>query len=191
MKCIQHPHTSQYVPPARPPRPINQLHGLLVLDFDGVLQTPAYGDWLDMEHAHHLEGLLTCYPDIRVLVSSSHREGRSLSEIRRLLPKVVAARTIGATPVLPLGRANGGRQQEVEAWIRAASFRGPWVAVDDEAHLFKVNSPHLVLTHRLVGWTSETTEEVLNRLMNASSQRAQEHVRHQGWQAPGFDAVHR
>ena len=133
---------------------------ILFLDFDGVLQTPAVEDWQEMEHCALLEMLLGELPVLMLVVTSTHREGRSLIDVQRLLPDAVARRVVGVTEVSPKGRADGGRQAEIEAWLRDHPAVTCWVAVDDESHLYAARCPWLVLTHPWVGWDEQTSDAV-------------------------------
>ncbi|WP_428423219.1 HAD domain-containing protein [Methylibium sp.] len=82
---------------------------VLFLDFDGVLQAPALDDWREMALCDELQALLDELPQLALVVASTHRDGRNLVGIQRLLPPRIAQRVIGATPVTPRGRALGGR----------------------------------------------------------------------------------
>lgn len=146
----------------------NSPRAILFLDFDGVVQTPALADWREMEHCQGLWGLLQALPELQIVVTSTHREGRDLSSLRAMLPDGIAPRVVGATRVTPLGRADGGRQAEIEAWLLELGRAATWVAVDDENHLYRPNCRNLVLTNKYVGWDVETTEAVLRILCQDS-----------------------
>lgn len=152
------------------------LTAVLFLDFDGVLQTPELEGWRDMEHCAGLIACLETYPHVAVVVVSTHREGRSVSALQLLLPREVGAHVIGSTSVFPLGRAKGGRQAEIEAWLSLHPEVQTWVAVDDEPDLYRANCPWLVLTHKWVGWDEQTTDAVQRRL--ACANPAQRQVPH-------------
>lgn len=137
---------------------------VLFLDFDGVVQTPALDDWQEMEHCEGLRALLASIPELEVVITSTHREGRNLPTLRALLPQDIAPRVVGATPVTALGRADGGRQAEIEAWLQERAAAATWAAVDDERHLYAPDCPGLVLTNKYVGWTSQTTEDLFRML---------------------------
>lgn len=151
-------------PPLVAQRPV------LFLDFDGVVQTPALSDWLDMEHCGGLRTLLSAVPELDVVVTSTHREGRALESVRALLPEDIAPRVTGATPVTPMGRADGGRQAEIETWLELNGGHRLWVAVDDETHLYRPGCPTLVSTNKYIGWNDETTYKLLQHLRCASHQ---------------------
>lgn len=140
------------------------LSPVIFLDFDGVLQTPALGHWIEMEHTDALEQLVAAFPELGIVVTSTHREGRSLAELRLLLPESLRSNVIGATEVTALGRAAGGRQREIEQWLQAHPWVTAWVAVDDEQALFRETCDWLVLTHKWIGWDELTTAEVVRRL---------------------------
>ncbi len=133
---------------------------LLFLDFDGVLQTPAWADWREMALCSELEQLLRELPSLRVVVTSTHREGRTLEGIRAMLPHAVAAKVVGTTPVQATGRADGGRQIEIETWLSAHPDVTQWVAVDDEARLYTRGCAWLVQTSKYEGWDELVTSQV-------------------------------
>jgi hypothetical protein len=137
---------------------------VLFLDFDGVLQTPACGDWHEMALCAELEGLLDDFPALGLVVCSTHREGRDLRGVARLLPKPLAARVVGVTPVQATGRSNGGRQAEIETWLAAHPSVYTWAAVDDEGFLYRDSCPWLVQTNKYLGWNEETTHAVRAKL---------------------------
>jgi hypothetical protein len=124
---------------------------ILFLDVDGVLQTPACGDFDEMEHAPLLEKVLHDNPDIGIVITSTHREGKSLRDLRCFFPPKLAERIVGATPVLPLGRANGGRQLEIDTWLRQHDGIDDYAALDDERHLFNERCHWLIPTSHYVG----------------------------------------
>lgn len=133
---------------------------VLFLDFDGVLQTPALDGWLEMELCHELIALLNRCPALSVVVTSTHREGRSLEDVKLLLPAEIACRLVGLTPIRADGRAAGGRQREIEDWLMANPAVTRWVSVDDERHLFQESCRWAVFTHPWVGWQESTTDAV-------------------------------
>lgn len=137
---------------------------LLFLDFDGVLQTPALEGWLTMELTGGLENLIHQNPLLQIVVTSTHREGKTLEGLRLLLPKQIGARVIGATEVSATGRANGGRQLEIENWLMRHVSLSTWAAVDDEPHLFRPGCPWLITTNKYLGWSEETTQTVKQAL---------------------------
>jgi hypothetical protein len=140
-------------------------YSILFLDFDGVLQTPSLEGWEEMEHCDGLMAALATVPKLRIVVTSTHREDKSVSDVARMLPPFAAQRVAGVTPVTSLGRARGGRQAEIEAWLRRNSgIAGQYVAVDDEPHLYEPGCPWLVRTRPLVGWDDLTTKHVVERL---------------------------
>jgi hypothetical protein len=137
---------------------------LLFLDFDGVLQTPALEGWLTMELTGALESLVRKNPLLQIVVTSTHREDRTLEGLRLLLPKPIGIRVIGATEVSATGRANGGRQLEIENWLKHHEGFSAWAAVDDETHLFSQGCAWLISTNKYIGWTDETTQAVKRAL---------------------------
>lgn len=143
---------------------------VLFLDFDGVLQTPGVEGWQEMEHCEGLQALLNLRPSLHVVVASSHREGRTVADVRLMLHPAIAQRVIDVTPVLPLGRANGGRQVEIETWLAQHPSVTKWASVDDEAFLYSRNCDWLVRTHPHVGWCEGNTNQLLEVLTGKTGQ---------------------
>ncbi len=155
---------------SRHPAPAIAPHSaVLFLDFDGVLQTPALAEWQEMEHCSELATLLERLPRLSLVVTSTPREGKSLVDLRHMLPQAIAPRVIGATPVSALGRASGGRQAEIEAWLTDHKEVVQWAAVDDEPHLYGQDCPWLVATHPCIGWDSQTSGSLLQAFGHISS----------------------
>lgn len=153
---------------ARRSYPMRGADTVVFVDFDGVLQTPARDDWLEMEHCAELEVLLREMPRLGLVVTTTHRETSSQDEVLAMLPPALAERVVGLTEVTIGGRALGGRQREVLTWLSANPSVKRWVAVDDEYLLFERDCPWLVITHKWLGWTSQTTEQVRRILQTAS-----------------------
>lgn len=117
---------------------------LLFLDFDGVLH-PIFPlpDMTDEENQHFssrpaFEQALRKLDHYEIVISSSWRKNKSLDEIRALFSEDVAGHIIGATPVLENGNEPGGRQDEIEAWMKENKREGErWIALDDYPFLFK------------------------------------------------------
>ncbi|TWO63119.1 hypothetical protein FN976_28595 [Caenimonas sedimenti] len=155
----------------------DQGHFILFLDFDGVLH-PAQ---LDPERPlfcrmGSLEHLMQRIPGLRIVVSSSWRETRSLKALRELFPASVRNRVIGRTPVqvpvelLPTRLWSYVREAECTAWMRRRSHlvgvppgSDAWMALDDESWRFSPDCAHLVLTDGRVGLTDEAVEELIGR----------------------------
>lgn len=133
---------------------------VVALDIDGVLQTPALQDWQEMEHAGAVIELLAEMPHLGILVSATDRETSSAAAVVAMLPDEIARRVVGVTEVTKGGRSDGGRQAEIEAWLAAHPHITTWVAVDDEACLFRKECPWLVQTYKWMGWTDDTTQGV-------------------------------
>ncbi len=132
----------------------------LFLDIDGVLQTPSLGDFIEMEHEGTLAAWLLEQPNVSVVLTSSHREGLTLEQLKARFSPAVAQRIVGMTAQSPLGRAYGGRQREIEAWMKTAPVpNAPWVAVDDEPLLFDQPCGRLVHTHPWTGLLPESLDE--------------------------------
>ena len=139
---------------------VKSMTAVIALDIDGVLQTPALQDWQEMEHAGPLMEILEEMPHLGVLISATDRETSSAEDIVASLPDAIARRVVGVTDVTKGGRANGGRQVEIDAWLARHPHVKTVVAVDDEAFLFDERCQYLVQTFKWMGWTEDTTRAV-------------------------------
>lgn len=125
---------------------------LLFCDYDGVLQTPKLADFVPFEFLSNLEKVLRAFPGTGVVVTSSHRVGKTLQDIRQDFPTYLASRVLGATPNLPCSRADAGRYVEIMHWLSDNHHeRTPWLALDDEAWLYPKGCEQLVLVHPYIG----------------------------------------
>ena len=134
---------------------------VLFLDFDGVLQTSHLPEYIDMEFAGPLAQWLEKAQDVRVVVTSTHREGRDLRSLRKFVPLALRPYIIDATPVDAEGRAYGGRQRECEDWLRLHPEVTNWAAIDDEVHLFDEDCGWLIACSRYYALGHEHSAEQL------------------------------
>ena len=113
---------------------------ILFLDFDGVLhpecEVSQRGEVADFCFLPRLESLLRAFPDVRVVISSTWREHKTLDELREMFSADIAARIIGATALPAPGAATrytpARREREIVAWLQArGGLDQPWVALDD------------------------------------------------------------
>lgn len=121
---------------------------LIFLDFDGVLHP--------FLHRHtqrafcylpRFENVLRAFPRTKVVVTSTQRETKSLLELRSLFAPDVARAIIGATPVKTLLNAEDifeVRYREIQSYL-AGSLDSRWVALDDDATLFPLPCPNLIV----------------------------------------------
>jgi hypothetical protein len=150
---------------------IMKLAPIVFLDFDGVTH-PYVGD--AKEHftcLPRIEAVLRRHVSVEVVVSSTWRQSRSLTQLREFFAADIAHRVVGSTSVLPFDdpkRAGGAvREVECRAWLTDNRPGHPWVAIDDVPWNFAVGCPHLILTHRAVGFSLSDAnhfESVLERL---------------------------
>jgi hypothetical protein len=144
---------------------------LLFLDLDGVLHPNiVYDRTRLLVHRPALETVLRARPTVDVVISSTWRLTRTLAELRALFSEDVAPRIIGVTPQWTAiqDEASWGtyvRQAEIEAWLRMNGRPWEtWVAIDDQAALFRPFCKNLVLTSAATGLDDTTCDELLNKL---------------------------
>ena len=147
---------------------------ILFLDFDGVLHPAVNYDATQLlTKLPLLEAILRQHPSVEIVVSSTWRETRTLSELRALFSPDIASRVIGVTPAWRdiQDEASYGayvRQAEIEAWLKSTGrIWEQWLAVDDQAHLFKPFCKNLFVTNAATGLTASDCEVLVQRLSAA------------------------
>lgn len=134
---------------------------LIFLDYDGVLQTPKLRDWREFEFLPAFERVLRDFPKVGVVLTTTHRLGRSLDMLRRVYSEDVRAQIVGATPDLICGDDDEGRYEEVQQWLRESGRPNvPWVALDDIKRLYPKGCPELILCSPYGGF-DEMIEDAL------------------------------
>ena len=126
---------------------------ILVLDIDGVLH-PSSGSTPFMPACVVvLETLLSDFPDIEIVITSSWREEKPLPKLKALLGTQIGSRVIGVTPVIDEPFLHHVRFHEAQAYLAATDNPDtPWVALDDEVGNYPPDSP-VVITDRRTGMT--------------------------------------
>lgn len=132
---------------------------ILFLDFDGVLHPEYEGQAVPIEvvfcHLHRFETIMRDHPDVEIVISSTWREQFALDALRARFSSDIAARIIGATPMISRGEDQylaARRESEILAWLeRAGRQDEPWLALDDAAWQFARHRDHLVACTRYSG----------------------------------------
>jgi hypothetical protein len=144
---------------------------ILFLDFDGVLHPePCFDEDKLFCLLPNFEEILREYPQVRVVISSTWRETRSIDMLREYFSIDVRHRVIGVTPSWKnhhelFDVIGYQRQTEVEAWLRNSDEPWtPWIAIDDKPFLFQPFLNNLVKTNSLTGF-NEVAEERLHTLL--------------------------
>ena len=128
---------------------------IVFLDFDGVTHPEPCGVDALFGRLPLIEAVLLEFAAPRIVISSSWRQVHSLDELRAFFSADMAARVIDVTPILewldddslPGQLPRFERQWECEHWMRENRPSGaPWLAIDDRAHWFRPQCPHLLLT---------------------------------------------
>lgn len=147
---------------------------ILFLDFDGVLHSePCYDETQLFSSLPPLEAMLRDFPEVKIVISSTWRESRSLSELQSFFSHDIGARIIGVTPswrdIPDLVEVIGyQRHAEIEAWIRNSEMPWqPWIAVDDKPFLFKPFLPNLIKTNSSTGLDEIAIASLRQRLQSA------------------------
>lgn len=138
---------------------------ILFLDFDGCLHS-AHALNAPFCHAPWLARALRRFPDVKVVVTTSHRVRLSIEQIRVLLGKL-GDRVIDATPDLREEKVRG-RQREIEAWLKKHPC-DDFVVLDDQAVLFEPGWPPLILCPARTGLDDRSLNQLIVRLQGYRS----------------------
>lgn len=137
---------------------------VLFLDFDGVTHPEPCFQENVLCRLHLIEAVLLEFPSVDIVISSSWREHYPLEELREFFSPPLRPRVIGVTPSiknpssdwLPGHIPQFERQWEIETWMKANRPWGtPWLAIDDRAHWFMPDCPHLLLLDSLESFRTE------------------------------------
>lgn len=132
---------------------------ILFLDFDGVLHPdPCYDPEQYFVCLPRLESVLSDFPNVEVVVSSTWRETRTLAELKSLFSSDFSNRIVGVTPrwkdhpdIFEI--IGYQRHAEIEAWLRLSNqVWHPWLAIDDKPYLFRPFLSNLVKTDPHTGF---------------------------------------
>lgn len=140
---------------------------ILFLDFDGVLHSdPCYDKSQYFSYLPRLESVLRDFPEVQIVISSTWREKRSISQLKSFFSADIGTRIVGVTPSwrdIPdiVDVIGYQRYAEIEGWLRQSGEPWKdWVAIDDKPYLFKPFLKNLVKTTSLTGF-DERAEKTL------------------------------
>jgi len=134
---------------------------LLFLDFDGVLHPVSGSKPFQPACMEVLSSALTEYPEIRVVITSSWREEKTLTELQNYLAPVLSLRVVGVTPVIDEPFLHHVRYHEVQAYLKnTMQETTPWVAIDDEPGTYPNYAP-ILLTDRRHGLVERDKEKLI------------------------------
>ncbi|MBV5347669.1 hypothetical protein JZU46_05590 [bacterium] len=135
---------------------------VMFLDFDGVVHPEPCNPLHYFAQLPLIEEVLREHPQVDVVISSSWRGVHALADLRGYFSSDIAPRVVGITPSnkkttsswLPGRMSSFERESECDDWMRDNRPWGtPFVAIDDRAHWFRPDSPELLLTQSLTGFT--------------------------------------
>jgi hypothetical protein len=147
---------------------------ILFLDFDGVLHPEPLSDLTRLfERAPLLEACLAQFPDVKIVITSTWRNERSMEELKAILGPGLASRVVGITPKwieVPesFDRIGYQRHAEIDGWLRIhAPVWESWVALDDKSWLFKPFLEQLVKVDPTTGLTEESIVKLRCKLLQS------------------------
>ena len=141
---------------------------VLFLDIDGVLHSSS-GHQNRLSRLPLLEAWLRQRPTVDVVIASTWRLRRSLSELATLFSPDLRPRIVGTTPIISADLWEAPpmylRQAEVTAWLREHARAGGtwdrWAALDDQHWLFPPFTKQLVaIDDPTVGVTGDELAEL-------------------------------
>ena len=121
------------------------------------------------------------HPKLDVVISSHYRELIPLDVMRTFFSRDIQHRIVGATPVLPRCR----RVDEIRAHVKATSYRGSFIVLDDAADEFPRNYRPLILCQTRCGLGERELDELRNRLAQKNRSSG---ITSEAGESPGFDA---
>jgi hypothetical protein len=144
---------------------------IIFLDFDGVLHPEPCREEQFFCHLPKLEALLREFPAVRIVISSSWRNDRTLAELRAFFSPDIAAKIIGCTPhhrdlpdLVEMIGITYTRQAEIEGWMRTFGPWEKWVALDDRAYWFRPFCANLIKCDAKTGITDDVLLELRARI---------------------------
>ena len=139
---------------------------ILFLDIDGVLHPTSGSKPFVPACLSVLESLVSDFPDMEIVITSSWREEKPLSELKALLGAQLGSRVIGATPIIDEPFLHNVRFHEVQAYLSQTNKPNrPWVAVDDEIGNYPANSP-VIFTDRRTGITKDDGQRLKSMIID-------------------------
>lgn len=147
---------------------------ILFLDFDGTTHPIAAMTKDDFCCLPRVEKVLREFPHVQVVISSWWRATSTLEQLREHFSEDIRSRVIGATAVDETPNCEWfsstliyakERGNEVDDWIAANGYLGPWVALDDDKRGFPKDCDRLILCDSDVGVDAEI-EQLLREYFN-------------------------
>lgn len=148
---------------------------ILFLDFDGVLHPEFSPPSEYFCCLPHFEAVLRRVPDCEIVIASTWRVNHPLSDLQKPFAPDIAARIIGATPLLSeIEDVSDSllayeREAECHAWLRANERAHLlWLALDDRAWLYRPFSHNVYLVDGSKGIQATDVEPLAQRLLGAN-----------------------
>lgn len=144
---------------------------VIFLDFDGVLHPEFCHESRHFECVQHLANACGERDDLDIVISSTWRHTKDLSNLKACFPESLARRIVGVTSAyaalegLPSKVLPFEREAECLGWIRAnRPGHARWIAVDDRPWLYRPFCPELFLVPGKTGLDAGTGGQLLKRL---------------------------
>ena len=142
---------------------------LAFIDFDGVTH-PAGPDKDLFCHVELLWQILRACPTVEVVFSTSWRDSYKFDELVEFVTygggEDLENRFIGITPNLEAAGHYGRRDLEIQNWLDANNYSGPWLAIDDMTELFNGGHQNLYVIDGEIGLTDADVINLIKRIEN-------------------------
>lgn len=147
---------------------------ILFLDFDGVLHPdPCPEAGRLFEHAPRLEQVLSDFPEVCVVLSTSWRTVRTIDDLVANLPAGLRLRVVGVTPTLanfqpPAHLVPYPRHAECVRWMQQrGQVERDWLALDDRSYWFAPYCENLIECHPGRGLTDDVVAYLRSALVRS------------------------
>ena len=141
----------------------------LFLDFDGVLH-PEFSYAECFTNLRLVEDTLLPFlgeGKFKVVLSTAWRSSFEFDALKKHFSPNFASHVVGVTPELEHGFQKGGREEEIQTWLKSkASLEDFWVALDDRRELFVEESQNLHWVDPEFGFTENDAKVLTQRLQN-------------------------
>jgi HAD domain in Swiss Army Knife RNA repair proteins len=136
----------------------------LFLDFDGVLHPWFH---MDLRNKPYFEEAVRPWiqsGQLRIVFSTAWRYSHELEELKKYFSQDIQPHMVDVTPNLAIGNQPGGRQREVEEWLRMNGKQwAPWVALDDRLDLFDTGCKQLLWVDPEMAFTENHQKDLKKR----------------------------
>lgn len=143
----------------------------IFLDFDGVLHTH---NGKRFSLVKNFESVMRCYPEVKIVFSTSWREYSNLENMKKFLPESLHEQCVGLTPLFKKDIKHI-RYEEIMHYVKENNIDN-WLAIDDLSVLFPPGCDNLFLVNGSEG-ISPSVAKILKKKIKylLRKSKAQQH----------------